>query len=165
LDTGMREALFAAVPEALDNGALARDHRGQINTHEAGPHAKVGGSPRGVRRACARDHRFGRCASFVDARAAHVPAFNDRGAPARLRERNGQRHAGLASPNDYDIEPIVTHTTVNVIRSSSATDHAWNGDPPDSNGASPSATSGRCPMPGPSSSLAIKGSTNRVRAS
>jgi hypothetical protein len=77
--------LFRAA-EAHDDFILLRHDRGEIRRHVFGVHAPALRVPCVTGDLRAMDHRFGWCASRVDARPAKISLFDERDLPPKIHE-------------------------------------------------------------------------------
>ena len=93
---GALDAALSAVAEAIHNIAFPLPYARHVHADRACPDTVVGRAAREVGHPGAGDHRLGRRAAHVDARSAHVLAFDQRRSVACPGQRGRQRSAGLA---------------------------------------------------------------------
>src|SRR5439155_3237110 len=88
-------SLQYAFAKLFDDPLLARADLFHVHGDIAAVHAKIHGASRQISNSRAIEHSLRRRAAVVDARAANVSAFNQRGLPASFPKRSGQRFTRL----------------------------------------------------------------------
>src|SRR5262249_28071358 len=94
------DAPLAAAAKAVDDVALALANALHFGANLGCVHAVIVAATREVSDTTARNHRFGGCATFVDACPSNVVGFDESCAPAHSRERGGQRCTPLSGADN-----------------------------------------------------------------
>src|SRR6185503_10082748 len=95
-----------AVGGLLDDAVLAALHHGHVDPDSARCESVLGAAPSHVDCARARDERFRRDATVVDASSAEQLALDESGLQALLVQSRSKRRARLARPDDYRVETL-----------------------------------------------------------
>ena len=106
--------------EVVDDGLLAPADLRHVHGYRTAAHAVVGGAPGQVGDAGAGDHGLGRRAADIDARAADVLPFDDRGPATGAAQVQGQWFSRLAGAQDDRVKTLRLHDDASTTKKSCA---------------------------------------------
>ena len=134
-DLGRREAAFTedeldvfgllqpTLPprsEVVHDGLLASADLRHVHGHRTAAHAVLGGAPGQVGDAGTGDHGLGGRAPHIDAGAADVLPFDDRGPATGAGQVQGQRFSRLAGAQDDRVKTLRLHDHASTTKKSCA---------------------------------------------
>jgi hypothetical protein len=106
---GLLQPTLSSRSEVVHNGLLALADLGHVHGHRTTAHAEVGGAPGQVGDAGAGDHGLGGRAPHVDASAADVLPFDDRGPAASAPQVQSEWFSRLAGAQDDRVKTLRLH--------------------------------------------------------